>query len=60
MKGGVKNMTNDVERFTLRIPKELKVKLESQRKQRGVSLNSLVLQILWDWKKKASQEDDAS
>lgn len=53
-------MTNDVERFTLRIPKELKVKLERQRKQMGVSLNSLVLQILWDWKKKASQKDDAS
>lgn len=59
MKGGVKNMTNDVERFTLRIPKELKVKLESQRKQMGVSLNSLVLQILWDWKNKIL-EDDAS
>ncbi len=52
-------MTNDVEKFTLRIPKELKVKLENQKKQMGVSLNSLVLQILWDWKKKASQEDDA-
>ena len=42
MKGGVKYMTNDVEKFTLRIPKELKVKLENQKKQMGVSLNSSV------------------
>ncbi len=45
-------MTNNAERFTLRITKELKCQLEARRKQIGVSLNALVIQILWDWVKK--------
>ena len=42
-------MTNDTIRFTLRITKELKVRLDESSKRLGVSLNSLVIQILWEW-----------
>lgn len=44
-------MTNDVSRFTLRITKELKTQLEQTSLNMGISLNSLVVQILWDWAK---------
>ncbi|MBU5627746.1 hypothetical protein KQI82_12580 [Oscillibacter sp. MSJ-2] len=59
MKGGVNNMTNETERFTLRITKELKHQLETTRKRMGVSLNALVLQILWDWAKENQGKDSA-
>lgn len=42
-------MTKDTERFTLRMTKELKERLDESRKQRGMSLNALVVQILWEW-----------
>ena len=48
-KGGVKNMTKEAERFTLRLTGELKEQLDESRKRMGVSLNALVVQILWDW-----------
>lgn len=44
-------MTNDAGRFTLRLTKELKQWLEDSAKRMGVSLNALVLQILWEWAK---------
>jgi len=48
-KGGVKCMTKETERFTLRLTKELKWKLDESRKRMGISLNALVVQILWNW-----------
>lgn len=33
--------------FSLRLPKELKNKLSSIAKSRGVSLNGLIVSILW-------------
>jgi len=45
-------MTKEAERFTLRLTPELKGVLEATRKRLGVSLNALVLQILWDWAKR--------
>ena len=45
-------MTKDAERFTLRLTRELKDQLDESRRRMGVSLNALVLQILWDWAKK--------
>lgn len=48
-KGGVKNMTRETERFTLRLTKKLKEQLDKSGKRMGVSLNALVVQILWDW-----------
>lgn len=48
-KGGVKRMTKEAERFTLRLTGELKEQLDGSRKRMGVSLNALVVQILWEW-----------
>lgn len=48
-KGGVKNMTKEAERFTLRLTGELKKQLDESRKHMGISLNALVVQVLWDW-----------
>lgn len=42
-------MTNDAVRFTLRITKALKQQLNNRSQQMGISVNSLVIQILWDW-----------
>lgn len=33
----------------LRIPKELKDKLEMRSKKLGISLNALIVQTLWNW-----------
>ena len=52
VKGGVNEMTNETERFTLRMPTELKKRLEQRSAELGVSVNALVLQILWDWAEK--------
>ncbi len=50
-------MTKETERFTLRLTKELKNKLDERRKHMGISLNALVVQILWNWVK--HQEEDS-
>lgn len=42
-------MTKETERFTLRLTGELKEQLDEGRKRMGVSLNALVVQILWEW-----------
>lgn len=42
-------MTKDAERFTLRLPAELKEKLTEQSVRMGISLNALVVQLLWQW-----------
>lgn len=56
-KGGVKNMTKETERFTLRLTKELKEQLNENKKRMGVSLNALVMQILSEWLEKHSKEE---
>lgn len=49
-------MTTDKKaRFTFRIPETTFSKLKEEADKRGVSLNALILQILWDWVK---QNDD--
>lgn len=43
-------MTNDTrERFTFRIPAELLKRLKCEAEKKGVSINALILQILWEW-----------
>ncbi len=37
------------QRFTLRIPEELNKGLELEAKKQGLTRNSLILQILWEW-----------
>lgn len=43
-------MTIDArERFTFRIPAKLMNRLRQEAEEKGVSINALILQILWDW-----------
>jgi len=35
----------------IRAPKELKDTLQKRAKQIGITLNALILQILWEWLK---------
>lgn len=51
-------MTNNTSRFTLRIRKELKEQLENDCDKMGVSLNSLISKILWDWSQKQDGKAD--
>lgn len=48
-------MTKETERFTLRLTGELKGQLDENRKRMGISLNALVVQILWDWAERQRQ-----
>lgn len=56
-KGGVNNMTKEAKRFTLRLTGELKEQLDESRKRMGISLNSLVVQILWDWAERQGKKE---
>lgn len=54
-------MTKDERvRFTFRLPQSLFAQLKTQADSLGVSVNSLILQILWDWadKQKAAPETE--
>lgn len=52
-------MNNDTrERFTLRIPTILMETLQNEAKKMGVSLNALVLQVLWSWSEKKGDGDE--
>lgn len=50
----VKNMTNnDIrKRYTFRIPEELYQMAKAKADRLGISMNALLLDILWEWKKK--------
>lgn len=49
------------ERFTFRIPKKLLDALKGEAEEVGVSVNALILNILWDWAKQNGLLDtDAS
>lgn len=51
-------MTSDSARFTLRLTGELKRRLEKTGRDMGISLNALVVQILWDWAKNNLNEEE--
>ncbi len=53
-------MTKEAERFTLRLTGELKEQLDGSRKRMGVSLNALVVQILWEWVNERQQTNRES
>ena len=55
-KGGVNDMTKGTNRFTLRLTSELKNCLDESRKYMGVSRNAFIVQILWDWAERQSEE----
>lgn len=43
-------MTNDNRiRYTFRMPSDLFGKVKKEAYKEGVSMNALILQILWDW-----------
>lgn len=43
-------MTRDTRiRFTFRIPEQLLSELKAEAENTGVSINALILQILWKW-----------
>ena len=46
----------DFSRFTFRLPKTLLDKLKDEAYTKGCSVNSLILQILWEWLKKQDKE----
>ena len=48
-------MSKETTRFTLRLPKETKQRLEKESTEIGVSLNALVVQVLWEWVNKLEQ-----
>ena len=53
MKGGVKYMTKyERVRFTFRLPDSLMSKLKDEAKSKNVSVNALILKILWEWLEK--------
>ena len=56
-KGGVKQVSNETERLTLRLPPELKAVLDEKRKRMGISLNALVVQLLWQHVQQAGQAE---
>lgn len=43
-------------KILIRAPKELKEFLKNRAKKRGITLNALVLQILWEWVKSNKTE----
>ena len=53
MKGGVNKVSKDLrKRFTFRMPSILHNRLKDRAEKMGVSVNSLILQILDDWVQK--------
>lgn len=47
---------NEKIRFTFRIPEELYTELKDESTKLGVSVNALILQILWDWEKEKQRQ----
>lgn len=41
----------------LRIPQKLKEYLQNKAKEKGYSLNSLILKVLWEFKEKESMKE---
>lgn len=44
-------MTDDRVRYTFRVPTKLMGHIKDEAERMGVSLNALILQILWNWAK---------
>lgn len=47
-----------IKTFTLRYPEELKAELMRYVKQRGGTMNGLILTILWGWVKAQRENED--
>ncbi len=53
-------MTNKDERlrFTFRLPADLLMKLKNEADKQGVSLNALILQVIYNWLEKRNTKED--
>lgn len=51
-------MTKKKKLFTFQMAQELKIQLDADRKRKGVSMDTLVLQILYDWAENQKQGID--
>lgn len=47
-----------METTTLRMTEELAEYITRIAKKKGITRNALIVQILWDWKKKIIREED--
>lgn len=60
-RGDVKKMINDTkQRFTLRMPKKLNEELKYEARKQGISVNALILQVLWTWIEDSDLEVNSS
>lgn len=48
-------MTEERKRYTFRLAKGLYLKLEQEAKKQGISINALMLKILWDWSERKNK-----
>ena len=56
MKGGVNKVSIDNRvRFTLRLPNKLLNLIGEKSNEEGVSINSFILKILWEWVKEGER-----
>lgn len=45
-----------IEKILLRVPANLKIQLREIAQRKGITLNQLILQILWEWVEKQQKE----
>lgn len=50
-------MSDNKVRFTFRLPKHLLIRLKEISNEKGVSVNTLVLQSLWAWMEKNDNKE---
>ena len=45
-----------IEKILIRAPEELKIQLKQKSEEKGSTMNQLILQILWDWADKTTNQ----
>lgn len=50
------SIKDDRARFTFRMPEKLLTQIKTESEALGVSVNALILQILWEWVKKNTDQ----
>lgn len=46
-----------IEQILIRTPKELKERIKAESERIGVTMNALMLQIMWDWMKQNAETE---
>lgn len=52
------SIRDDRARFTFRMPEKLLTQLKKESEGLGVSVNALILQILWEWVKENADQKE--